>query len=100
MIDLHSHVLPGIDDGARDREEAIAICRAAAADGIRVIAATPHVRNDYPTTVEVMEQAVRELQVAAQGILRVLPGAELDLQELERPVEELARFGLGGNKEK
>lgn len=97
MIDLHSHVLPGIDDGAKDREEAIAICRAAAADGIRVIAATPHVRNDYPTTVEVMEQAVRELQVAAQGILRVLPGAELDLQELERPVEELARFGLGGN---
>jgi len=97
VIDLHSHVLPGIDDGAEDLDEAIAICRAAAADGISVIAATPHVRDDYPTTPEVMEAAVRELQAAVGDLLQVLPGGELDLQELDRPAEELARFGLGGS---
>lgn len=97
MIDLHSHVLPGIDDGAETLAEAIAICRAAAADGITMLAATPHVRNDFPTTAEMMERALEELQQATKGIIEVLPGAEFDLQELDRPRAELARFGLGGN---
>src|SRR5438445_1750678 len=44
-----------------------------------------------------MEAAVRELQAAVGDLLRVLPGGELDLRELDRPAEELARFGLGGN---
>lgn len=97
MIDLHSHVLHGLDDGADNLDEAVAICRAAAADGIRVLAATPHVRSDYPTTVEAMEAALSELQAAAGNIVRLLPGGELDLNELDRSPEELARFGLGGN---
>jgi protein-tyrosine phosphatase len=97
VIDLHSHVLPGIDDGAEDLAEAIEICRAAAADGITAIAATPHVRDDYPTTPEAMEDGVRALQAAVGNLIQVLPGGEIDLQELDRPLEELARFGLGGN---
>ena len=97
MIDLHSHVLPGIDDGAVDLEEALSICRAAAADGIEAIAGTPHVRHDHGTTAEGMEAALAELQAAAGDLIRILPGGELDLAELDRPREELARFGLGGN---
>ena len=42
MIDLHSHILPGVDDGAPDLEAAIAIARMAVDDGIEVMAATPH----------------------------------------------------------
>ncbi|MBG1232687.1 CpsB/CapC family capsule biosynthesis tyrosine phosphatase [Aestuariivirga litoralis] len=42
MIDLHSHILPGIDDGAADLDASLAIARMAAADGIQVMAATPH----------------------------------------------------------
>jgi protein-tyrosine phosphatase len=42
MIDLHSHVLPGLDDGAPDESVALAMCRMAAADGIRTLVATPH----------------------------------------------------------
>jgi protein-tyrosine phosphatase len=101
MIDLHSHVLPGLDDGARDEEEALAIGRAAAADGTRVLAATPHVREDYPTTADAMEGALGRLReaFAEQGIeLTLLPGGEVALEEARgRPVEELRRFGLGGN---
>jgi protein-tyrosine phosphatase len=97
LIDLHSHVLPGLDDGATDVEEAVEMCRAAAADGIEMLAATPHVRDDYPTTPERMESALAELKAAARGSLRLLPGGELALEELRRPVEELRRFGLGGN---
>lgn len=97
MIDLHSHVLPGLDDGARDLEEAVAICEAAAADGIEALAATPHVRHDYPTTPERMEAALVDLRAAVGDTIRLLPGGEVDLEELSRPVEELCRFGLGGN---
>jgi protein-tyrosine phosphatase len=97
LIDLHSHVLPGLDDGAADLEEAVAICEAAAADGIEVLAATPHVRDDYPTTPEAMERALAELRRAAGDVVRLLPGGELDLAELDRPPEELRRFGLGGS---
>ena len=98
MIDLHSHVLPGLDDGAVDLEQALDICRAAAADGIEVIAGTPHVRSsDYPTTPAAMESALAELQAAAREIVQVVGGGELDLGELERPRSELDRFALAGN---
>ena len=90
-------MLPGLDDGAADLAEALALCRAAAADGIEAIAATPHVRSDYPTTPDAMESAVASLQTEARDVIRVLPGGEIALDELGRPDDELARFGLGGN---
>lgn len=45
LIDLHCHVLPGIDDGAASLDEAVAMCRAAAADGCAALVATPHLRH-------------------------------------------------------
>ena len=42
MIDLHSHILPGVDDGAQSFDEAIAMAKIAVADGIEVMACTPH----------------------------------------------------------
>jgi protein-tyrosine phosphatase len=97
LIDLHSHVLPGLDDGAADLAEALDICRAAAADGIEVIAGTPHVRHDHTTTADGMEAALAQVQEAAAGIIRVVGGGEVDLNELSRPPEELRRFALAGN---
>jgi protein-tyrosine phosphatase len=97
LIDLHSHVLPGLDDGAPDLDEALAICRAAADDGIEVLAGTPHVRHDHPTTPQQMEAALARVQEAAAGVIRVVGGGELALEELARPADELRRFGLGGN---
>ncbi|HEX5449565.1 MAG TPA: CpsB/CapC family capsule biosynthesis tyrosine phosphatase [Gaiellaceae bacterium] len=97
MIDLHSHVLFGIDDGPEDIEGSLEICRAAAADGIEVLAATPHVRRDHMTTAEQMEQRVGEVNDAVGGMIRIVRGGELDLAELSRPLAELQRFGLGGN---
>lgn len=83
MIDLHSHVLPGIDDGASDLGEALELGGAAAAGGTRVLAATPHVRADHPG-VRPRELAgrCRELnaRLADAGIsLEIVQGGELDL---------------------
>lgn len=100
MIDLHAHLLPGFDDGVRSIEEARELAREAAAEGVTTIAATPHVRGDYPTRPERMERAVQLLNedFAEHGIdVRVVAGGELDLQRLwELPPDEVRRFTYGG----
>jgi protein-tyrosine phosphatase len=101
VIDLHSHILPDLDDGARTLADSLDMARAFVADGVRSVAATPHVRDDYPTTVAQMEDAVGSLryELARAGIeLEVLPGAEIALEHLDLlALDELRRFGLGGN---
>jgi protein-tyrosine phosphatase len=101
MIDLHSHILRGIDDGARTLEDSLEIARAAVADGISAIAGTPHVRDDWPTDAGVMEYRVAELntELRQAGIpLEVRQGGEIAIEWLARlPTDELRRFGLGGN---
>jgi protein-tyrosine phosphatase len=101
VIDLHAHVLPGVDDGPRTWDESLQILRTMAADGVAAVAATPHVRDDYPTTAKTMERLVSELRArtAEAAIeLDVLPGGEIALSELGRLDEdERRRFGLGGN---
>jgi len=101
MIDLHSHILPKLDDGARTLEDSRALARLAAADGVTAIAATPHVRDDYPTRAEQMERLVSKLRrdFAEQRIpVEVLHGGEIDLRMVAAlDVEELRRFTISQN---
>jgi protein-tyrosine phosphatase len=98
LIDLHSHILPGLDDGSRTVEDARALARRAAAEGVTAIAATPHVRLDYPTRPEEMERGVIRLRedFVAHGIdVEVLHGGELDLRMLMTLDDDaLRRFTL------
>jgi protein-tyrosine phosphatase len=100
VIDLHSHLLPGIDDGVKTIAESLDLLRAAHEDGIARIAATPHVREDYPTTPAEMELRLAEVCGAAREAaipVEVLPGGELDLEFAARLDDaDLRRFGLGG----
>ena len=103
MIDIHTHVLPGLDDGARTLEESLAMLRALATCGVRVVVATPHVRSDYPTTPEMMQAALSRVRAAAMtdGLdVEVLPGAEVAFDALEGLGHEArAAFGLGGRED-
>ena len=80
MIDLHCHLLPGIDDGAPNLDTALAMARIAVADGIRVTACTPHI---YPGLYENDAAGIRkaiaalQLMLDRQGIaLRLVEGAD------------------------
>jgi protein-tyrosine phosphatase len=101
VIDLHSHILPGVDDGPATIEQSLEIARRAAADGVRVIAATPHVRDDYPTSAETMERLVGEVRAAIQEAdipIDVRPGGEIAIDWLDRlSDDDIGRFGLGGS---
>jgi protein-tyrosine phosphatase len=77
------------------------MARTALADGIIAVAATPHVRDDWPTSPDLMEARVADLRAALADAdlgLRLLTGGEIDLYQLRTlPEAELRRFGLGGN---
>lgn len=62
MIDIHCHILPGIDDGAQDMKESIEMARIAYDDGIRHIIATPHFSADHYTHRRRVRDKVNELQ--------------------------------------
>lgn len=78
-VDMHSHVLPGIDDGAQNPQESVALIRRMMALGIKKIIATPHIMADYyrntPETIN-----------AALDILRI----ELQKEGIDIPVEAAA----------
>ena len=80
MIDLHSHILPGIDDGAGDLSVSLEMARAWVADGVSVVACTPHILPGlYHNSGPQIRQAVEHLQQALnrEGIpLRIVSGAD------------------------
>jgi len=96
MIDLHSHILPGIDDGPGDIEASLALAEAAVETGTTVMAATPHLRADHPRVrPEELLGRCREIagRVAAQGVgLEIVPGGEVDLIWAQEATDEELRL--------
>jgi len=84
LIDLHCHILPGIDDGATDLENSLAMARIAVAEGIRITACTPHMMPGvYDNTGLQVRQHIARLQKAlddAEIPLRLVTGADIHLQ--------------------
>jgi protein-tyrosine phosphatase len=107
MIDLHSHLAPGVDDGAADREQARAGAAALAAQGVRTVVATPHLDASlaarpaefarYLARVDAAVQALREEAAAAAPGLRVERGHEV---RLDHPAPDLSepRLRLAGTR--
>lgn len=97
MIDHHSHILPEIDDGARDLAESLEMARLLAGAGFRQVFCTPHcIRGYYDTTPESVREAVSALQQALDGEgirLRVRPGMEYYLDEFFLDLQELQTLG-------
>lgn len=102
LIDLHTHVLPGLDDGAPDADAALALARAIAEGGVRTVVATPHVNSTYANDPDTVAAGVSELNAALRERavpLEVLTGAEIALPQLaEMGDADLARHGLGGGR--
>ena len=88
MIDLHAHILPGIDDGPKTLEDSLEMARLAVADGITTMVATPHLfrhksvnLNDLnsPETIFRAVEDFSQKLTAAEIDLTVLPGCEIPL---------------------
>src|SRR5690349_12474472 len=79
MVDIHCHILPETDDGATSLEESVAMCRAAAADGIKTIVATPHMFDGVHKTPdkESINQRIAKVMAACDGCVEIVPGGEV-----------------------
>ena len=97
MIDIHCHVLPGIDDGAEHFDEAVEMCRLAAADGCEVLFATPHQRHPYWPNLDADHLAALRAELTARaGVdLRIESGGEIRIDDgLLGAVDELPSSGI------
>jgi protein-tyrosine phosphatase len=99
MIDLHSHVLPGIDDGPADAAGSLALLRAAAAAGTTTLAATPHIDWTFGLGPDDLERplALVRAVAAANGVaVDVVLGAEIALDRyVDLGPDELGPLSLG-----
>jgi protein-tyrosine phosphatase len=103
MVDLHFHILPGLDDGPPDMARSLELARAAQADGVQIVAATPHLREDHPgVRVEALAAgcaALNEAIAAADIALEVVSGGEMDVLWVQEAGPEellLGSFGQAG----
>jgi len=100
VIDLHCHLLPGIDDGPADLGGSLAMAQQHVKAGVEVVAATPHVAWDMPNdaaTIELRLADVRAALAAAKIPLQVVSGAEVDVHQAIRLADDQLRaLSLGG----
>jgi protein-tyrosine phosphatase len=102
MIDLHCHILPGVDDGSLDLADSLAMARQAVNDGIERVCATPHIRHDHDVRIEQLAGQIEQLNRALrdEGLpVEVLQGGEVAETAVEAlSEEELGRVALGGGR--
>ena len=100
MIDLHCHILPGIDDGPATIDESVALARAAVRAGTKTIVATPHVSRSYPNDPGTIQRLATELNARLDRehvTLDVLTGAEVAMPWLAQlDAQALSQLTLGG----
>jgi protein-tyrosine phosphatase len=105
MIDLHCHILPGVDDGAGSLEEAAAMCRLAARDGCTAMVATPHQRRGewWNCDRQRLSALTRRLQAEVGREIQIFLGAEVHvdaqlLDDVERLPGHGGILGLAGSR--
>ncbi|HEX4750171.1 MAG TPA: CpsB/CapC family capsule biosynthesis tyrosine phosphatase [Bryobacteraceae bacterium] len=100
MIDIHTHVLPGVDDGARTIEDSFEMLRIASAGGTTDIIATPHANAQYPFDDTGVRRSFEALSARVDGSIRLHLGCEvhLDYANLQGILQRSSNYGLAGSR--
>ena len=100
MIDIHTHILHGLDDGPGQLAGSLEFARAAAAAGTVTIVATPHIRDDYPFDLDTRDERIGDLRSALaehEIPIELVSGGEVSLaKSVDMTAEDLNRVALGG----
>ena len=99
MLDIHSHILPGVDDGAKSHRQALQMLAAARDAGIDTLVATPHLKHLREDESRVSEAYFWLKPYAQAAGIRLLRGYEVSYQVLlDLPCSELDRYCISGTK--
>jgi protein-tyrosine phosphatase len=97
MVDIHCHILPGIDDGSRSWEMTAEMCRVAAEDGITHIVATPHANEEFSYQRERYTKMLGQLYDASEGKLSFTLGCDFHFSydNIQGALEHPGRYTIG-----
>ena len=102
MVDIHHHLLSGLDDGAKDFETSIAMARMAVDEGITHVVCTPHANGEYDFNPEVNQQKITQLRerIAAENIPLTLGlGCDFHLSydNIQSALKDPVRYSINGH---
>jgi protein-tyrosine phosphatase len=100
VVDIHSHILPEVDDGPKSWDMALAMCRVAAADGITHMVATPHANDRYHYDRDYLKGLLDHLQELTGNSPRLLLGCDFHLsyENLQDCVANPSRYVIEGTR--
>jgi protein-tyrosine phosphatase len=98
MVDIHSHILPGIDDGARTVEDSRQMVQMAYEAGTTVLVASPHADSQYRYDADLVDRLLAEAQAAAPDGIRLVRACDFHLMydNVEDAMRHPTRYTIGG----
>jgi protein-tyrosine phosphatase len=98
MVDIHSHVLWGLDDGAQTQEESLAMLQMATETGTTDIVATPHSDHQYRYDSEAVDKRIAELSSIRRGVPRLHRGCDfhMSLENIHECLQNPTKFTING----
>src|SRR3954454_17769379 len=96
IIDIHSHILPGLDDGSKSLEESIEMLRMAAAAGTTDIVASPHANQEYAFDPRTVQRKISELQAAVGDTPQIYFGCDFHLtpENIDDAIHAPAKYSI------
>jgi len=96
VVDIHSHILPGLDDGAQTLEDSVEMLRLAAESGTTDIVATPHANLQFTFDPDLIGRKIAELQSAAGPLPRIHRGCDfhLTMENIQEALAHPAKYAI------